>query len=168
VSNWILPSLFIFSIIWKSFHDKCIYSIKCYFLWRFRIYRHCNQCNITVRWFYLNRKLLVMSHSIQVICVGGCLLNFGLIIFFCCKSNVLIEHAKINKNKGVGGGLLGGRSSTGRPRHRVIIADLVPSCNYIPYPRMQYNLYSILTIRYNLYINTFNYPPTQKWLRWVI
>ena len=54
MSNWILPSLFVFAVIRKSFHDKSINSIQCDFLGRFRIDWHCNQCNVTVRWFYLN------------------------------------------------------------------------------------------------------------------
>ena len=57
MSNWILPSLFVFAVIRKSFHDKSINSIQCDFLWRFRIDRHCNQCNVTVWWFYLNLNI---------------------------------------------------------------------------------------------------------------
>ena len=57
MSNWILPSLFIFAVIRKAFHDKSINSIQCDFLWRFRIDGHCNQCDVTVRWFYLNLNI---------------------------------------------------------------------------------------------------------------
>ena len=65
MSNWILPSLFVFAVIWKSFHDKSINSIQCDFLGGFRIDRHCNQCNVTVRWFNLNFNISLGLESIS-------------------------------------------------------------------------------------------------------